>query len=112
MATHSSILAWRIPWTKEPGRLESMVSQSRKRLSDFTFYADRIHVPNSYIGKGELDTLVQAKKKLAKGTYVCQELSWREWSHTLGVTAAHPTQGPWEPDSIRAALSFCGRARA
>ena len=24
MATHSSILAWRIPWAKEPGRLQSM----------------------------------------------------------------------------------------
>ena len=24
MATHSSILAWKIPWTKEPGELESM----------------------------------------------------------------------------------------
>ena len=27
MATQSSILAWRIPWTEEPGRLESMGSQ-------------------------------------------------------------------------------------
>ena len=27
MATHSSILAWRIPWTEEPGELESMESQ-------------------------------------------------------------------------------------
>ena len=27
MASHSSILAWRIPWTKEPGRLQSMGSQ-------------------------------------------------------------------------------------
>ena len=27
MATHSSILAWRIPWTEEPGGLHSMVSQ-------------------------------------------------------------------------------------
>ena len=27
MATHSSILAWRIPWTEEPGRLLSMGSQ-------------------------------------------------------------------------------------
>jgi len=26
-ATHSSILAWRIPWTKEPGRLQSIGSQ-------------------------------------------------------------------------------------
>ena len=27
MATHSGILAWRIPWTKEPGGLQSMGSQ-------------------------------------------------------------------------------------
>ena len=36
MATHSSILAWRIPWTEEPGRLQSMGSQSQTRLNDFT----------------------------------------------------------------------------
>ena len=29
MATHSSILAWKIPWTEEPGGLQSMGSQSR-----------------------------------------------------------------------------------
>ena len=35
MATHSSILAWEIPWTEEPGRLQSMGSQkSWTRLSD------------------------------------------------------------------------------
>ena len=28
MATHSSILAWRIPWTEDPGKLQSMGSQS------------------------------------------------------------------------------------
>ena len=27
MATHSSILSWRIPWTEEPGRLQSKGSQ-------------------------------------------------------------------------------------
>ena len=27
MATHSNILAWRTPWTEEPGRLQSMGSQ-------------------------------------------------------------------------------------
>ena len=37
MAPHSSILAWKIPWTEEPGRLQSMGSLSRARLSDFTF---------------------------------------------------------------------------
>ena len=35
MATHSSILAWRIPWTEEPGGLQSMESQkSRTKLID------------------------------------------------------------------------------
>ena len=33
-ATHSSILAWRIPWTEEAGRLQSMGSHSQTRLSD------------------------------------------------------------------------------
>ena len=39
MATHSSILAWEIPWMEEPGELQSMdrVVNSQRRLSDFTF---------------------------------------------------------------------------
>ena len=38
MATHSSTLAWKIPWTEEPGRLQSMGSQRVwAKLSDFTF---------------------------------------------------------------------------
>ena len=35
MATHSSILAWKIPWTEEPGGLQSMGSQkNRTQISD------------------------------------------------------------------------------
>ena len=37
MALHSSTLAWKIPWMEEPGRLQSMGSQSRTQLSDFPF---------------------------------------------------------------------------
>ena len=33
MATHSSILAWEIPWTEEPGRLQSMVSQESDKTA-------------------------------------------------------------------------------
>ena len=38
IATHSSILAWKIPWTEEPDRLQSVhgVAKSQTRLSDFT----------------------------------------------------------------------------
>ena len=38
MAPHSSTLAWKIPWTEEPGGLQSMgVAKSRTQLSDLTF---------------------------------------------------------------------------
>ena len=32
-ATHSSILAWKIPWTEDPGGLQSMTSQSQTQLN-------------------------------------------------------------------------------
>ena len=34
MATHSSVLAWEIPWTEEPEGLQSMGAMSRTRLSE------------------------------------------------------------------------------
>ena len=39
MATHSSILAWKIPWMEEPGGLHAVheVAKSWTRLRDFTF---------------------------------------------------------------------------
>ena len=45
MATHSSTLAWKIPWMEEPGGLQSMGS----RLSDFPF---TFHFSLSCIGEG------------------------------------------------------------
>ena len=36
MATHSSTLAWKISWTEDPVRLQSMGAQNQTRLSDFT----------------------------------------------------------------------------
>ena len=43
MATHSSLLAWKIPWTEEPGGLQSMGSQSwtqLRRLSTCRIFYD------------------------------------------------------------------------
>ena len=37
MATHFGTRAWKIPWTEEPGRLQSMGSLSRTELNNFTF---------------------------------------------------------------------------
>ena len=53
MAIHSSTIAWKIPWTEEPGRLQPMGSQrvakSRTRLSDFTFTFRLLPTLNRYV---------------------------------------------------------------
>ena len=38
MATHSSTLDWKIPWTEETGRLPSMGWQSQTQLNNFTYF--------------------------------------------------------------------------
>ena len=38
MATHSSILAWRIPWTEEPVAILHGVTKSQTGLSDLSFF--------------------------------------------------------------------------
>ena len=43
MATHSSTLAWEIPWMEEPGRLQSIGSKSQTQLRDFTFIFHFMH---------------------------------------------------------------------
>ena len=39
MATHSSILAWRIPWPEEPGGLQTIGSQSQTQLKRLSTHA-------------------------------------------------------------------------
>ena len=62
MATHSRSLAWRIPWTEELGRLQSMGSQSQTQLSNFTFTGP-LGLPRGFSGKeytcnaGDLDLI-------------------------------------------------------
>ena len=55
MATHSSILAWEIPWTEKPGRLQSMGSQRvRHDYSDLacthiSFASQRLPLPSELL---------------------------------------------------------------
>ena len=46
MATHSSTLAWRIPSTEDPGRLQSVRSQSQTQLT--FFYLFIFSIQNSF----------------------------------------------------------------
>ena len=71
MATHSSILPWEIPWTEEPGRLQSMGSQkSQTQLSDQTSHQ---HITEKNLKK---------KKNTHTHTYLCVHV----WLNHLAVT--------------------------
>ena len=48
MATHSSLLAWRIPWTEDPDRLQSMGSQRVGHDFTFTFLNSKLWGPKRY----------------------------------------------------------------
>ena len=54
MTPHSSIPAWKIPWTEEPGRLHG-VAKSRTRLSDFTHFQKTKIMASGPITSWEID---------------------------------------------------------
>ena len=61
MATHSSILAWKIPWVEELGKLQSMGLQSRSQLSTSlsptpVFWPGELHGLYSSCSHKESDT--------------------------------------------------------
>ena len=49
MATHSSILAWRIPWTEEPGGLQVVKSQTQLKQLSMHIYITIEEIPRSEI---------------------------------------------------------------
>ena len=51
MATHSNVLAWRVPWTEEPGRLVYRVAQSQTMTAE-TEHAS-MHNANCWITESE-----------------------------------------------------------
>ena len=81
IATHSSILAWEIPWTEEPGRLQSMGSQrvgpDSLKVSDFPFPSPTCSVQS---GSLSVTLLTQAQGiQLRKQNYAkCMETRWRK----------------------------------
>ena len=94
MATHSSFLAWRIPWTKEPGRLQSMRSQ-RVGQSDQAETKKPLPYNNSVpahptpqcfhnIAVKEREKNVSLKKKKEKVTH---QSCWMQWSK---AASCHP----------------------
>ena len=86
MATHSSILAWTIPWTEEPGGVQSMGLQSWTRLSDFhfLFFFHSIKYENfNSVWKVEKVEFLQVRKSyrwMIKTHRVQISYFWTTWS--------------------------------
>ena len=51
MATHSSILAWRIPWTEEPGRLQSMGCKRVRHDLVTNVFIFILYIASAFMGK-------------------------------------------------------------
>ena len=56
MATHSSVLAWRIPWTEEPGGLQSMGSHRSDTTEQFNNIRILTSPPDGYDAPSSLRT--------------------------------------------------------
>ena len=77
MATHSSTLAWKIPWTEEPGRLQSMGSLRVGQTERLHF-----HFSLSCIGEGNGSPL----------QYSCLENPRDRGAWWAAVTESHTTE--------------------
>ena len=57
MASHSSILAWRIPWTEEPGGLQSTGSQELDTTEQLTLSPFTLHINRSFVMSSKINTV-------------------------------------------------------
>ena len=101
MATCSSILAWRIPWTEEPGGLQSMWSQ-RVRHNWLNTHSTALHDSDAFYMKlanhpssTKLgNSLLESGWSLADGGQRHGSLCWVPWSSVL------PMLMPWCPGRL------------
>ena len=105
-AIHSSTLAWKIPWTEEPDRLQSMGSQSPARLSNFTFTFTCMYLgfPGGASGK---EPACQCR-----GHRRCRFNPWdgkMPWRRACQPTQVLPGESPWTEEL--GGLQFIGLQR-
>ena len=84
MTTHSSTLAWRIPWTEEPGRLQSMGSQRVRH--DWAISLHSLH---------SLHTLSLEKEMAAYSSVLVRRVPWTEepgWPWSMGCRELDMTE--------------------
>ena len=74
MATHSSILAWKIPWMEKPGRLQSMGSQrvGYDLATSLSFFLTSKPKENGWGGRGEGEGRRYAESNMDAYITICK----------------------------------------
>ena len=105
MATHSSILAWRIPWTEEPGGLQSMGSQRVR-----TIWATNIHthiLRFSEVKQFTWDHTADKVKWKCLSRVLLFEIPWTIHSMNTGVGSLSLLQGIFPNQGSKPDLLHC-----
>ena len=84
MATHSSILAWKIPWTEEPGGLQSMELQSRLWVSNQTTNTYIYSFSDSFLIYVITEYWVELPVLYSRDTWRGQDIQTTTWSFSDG----------------------------
>ena len=111
MATHFSIIAWRIPWTEEPGGLQSMESQSRILLKPLSTHPNRLSHQNLRIwiwnAFQTLTVFVLVSIYIAVTRYMIFSVlnttaqSWLHWALHWSFTNDQPAKRTKNSDACR-----------
>ena len=89
MTTHSSILAWRIPWTEEPGGLQSMGLQESDMTEGLAILSKRLDnietLNGKYTSESGLSVFLRVSffSCLMAQTVNCQPAIWETWVRSL-----------------------------
>ena len=94
MATHSSILAWKTPWTEEPGGLQSMGLQSQTWLSSRCGMAHGIYIASGIIINLEIIYSIWAYLYVNTASFYIRDLGILRFSYPQGVLVSIP-HGYW-----------------
>ena len=92
MATHSSILAWRIPWTEEPGGIKQRIRHDWvTNTFTFTYIVVRVQETPKIYKKGCIDKEKKTLEKASIGAW--EQRRWKEVDKPPPATEARTHQG-------------------
>ena len=109
MAPHSSALAWRIPWTEKPGRLQSMGSQSRTRLKRLSSSSSSSGSSSSGSSSGSSSSSSSLLKAAAPASPAASVASAPELQVQRPSAAWHPRRRPCHSPQVPSGVRKQGR---